>query len=77
MSEWLTYREAAEQVGRSKRALQRWRRHGMPMQLDAEGRRIVHETTLFAWYRKNLKAWPAHQAKLRRIMRDTPGGTEA
>ncbi|SDQ47675.1 hypothetical protein SAMN04488565_2623 [Leucobacter chromiiresistens] len=47
------------------------------MQLDAEGRRIVHETTLFAWYRKNLKAWPAHQAKLRRIMRDTPGGTEA
>lgn len=55
MSEWLTYREAAEQVGRSKRALQRWRRHGMPMQLDAEGRRIVHETTLFACIARTSK----------------------
>ena len=74
MTEWLTYREAAAKVGRSKRALQRWHRNGMPMQLDEKGRKIVHEVTLYAWYRKRLKAWPAHQWKMRTIMRDTPKG---
>ena len=72
MSDWLTYQEAAAKVGRSKRALQRWHRKGMTMTLDARGRKIVHESVLFAWYRKNLKAWPPHQWKLRRITGDTP-----
>lgn len=72
MTRWLTYREAAAAVGRSKRAIQMWRRRGMPMSWDSRGRRIVDETTLYIWYRKNLQAWPAHQQKLRRIMRDTP-----
>ncbi|PRI10932.1 hypothetical protein [Leucobacter massiliensis] len=77
MSEWLTYREAAAKVGRSRRALQRWRRRGMPMRIDDRGRKIVHEVVLYAWYRKNLQSWPAHQAKMRRIMRDTPTDTRA
>lgn len=72
MTEWLTYRDAAKKVGRSKRALQRWHRRGMPMSLDDQGRKIVHEEILFAWYRKNLRSWPPHQWKMRRIMRDTP-----
>lgn len=72
MRRWLTYREAAAEVGRSKRAIQMWRRRGMPMSWDTQGRRIVDETTLYSWYRKNLSTWPAHQQKLRRIMRDTP-----
>lgn len=74
MRRWLTYREAAAELGRSKRAIQMWRRRGMPMSWDTQGRRIVDEDTLYTWYRKNLAAWPAHQQKLRRIMRDTPTG---
>lgn len=72
MDHWLTYIEAAEKVGRSKRALQRWRRNGMPMRTGPDGRKIVHEDVLYAWYRKNLKAWPPHRWKMRRIMGDTP-----
>ncbi|GAB2567408.1 hypothetical protein [Leucobacter ruminantium] len=74
--EWLTYRDAAARVGRSKRALQRWHRKGMPMRTDNRGRKIVHEVTLYAWYRKNLKAWPPHQWKMRRITGDTPTDTK-
>ena len=72
MNEWLTYREAAAKVGRSKRALQRWHRKGMRMRLDDRGRKIVNEVELYAWYRKALAAWPAHQYRMRKIMRDTP-----
>ena len=73
MTEWLTYREGAKEVNRSVRALQRWHnRHGMPMRLDPDGRKRVQREILFAFYRKALKAWPAHQWKMRRIMRDTP-----
>jgi len=63
-----TYDEAARRVGRSKRALQRWHRKGMPMHVDHQGRKIVDEAILVAWYRHNLKTWPPHQYRLRRIL---------
>ncbi|QAB18716.1 hypothetical protein Leucomu_13065 [Leucobacter muris] len=78
MDGWLTYREAAREVNRSVRALQRWHnRHGMPMRLDPDGRKRVHREVLFAYYRRALKAWPAHQWRMRRITGDTPTDTSS
>lgn len=77
MNRWLTYREASKEVNRSVRALQRWHnKKGMPMRLDSDGRKRVRRDILFTYYRAALKAWPAHQYKMRRIMRDTPQNEE-
>ena len=64
---WLTYRDAARRVGRSVRAIKRWRAHGMPMSFDARGRRIVDEQTLLEWFRARLAADPVHQARMRAL----------
>lgn len=71
-STWLTYRGAAERVGRSVRSMKQWRRDGMPMGWDDEGRRIVREDVLLAEYRRRLAADPAHRWRMRRMIRDTP-----
>lgn len=66
----LTYREAAKRVGRTRRAIRRWRHSGMPMSWetrDGQTCRVVDETTLLAWWRQRLKNDPVHQAKLRRL----------
>ena len=46
MAEYLTYREAARRVRRSVRTIKRWRRAGLPMSFDEQGRRVVDERTL-------------------------------
>lgn len=65
MEPHFTYHGAAKRVGRSTRTIKRWRRNGMPMTLDAEGRRIVAESILLDTYRAHLAAWPTHQYRLR------------
>lgn len=61
--EWFTYRGAARRVGRSVRTIKQWRREGMPMQHDQDGRRIVNRTDLLAEYRRRLRNWPIHQQR--------------
>lgn len=62
---YLTYRQAAARVHRSKRAIQRWRKHGMPMGYNAAGERIVQESVLLAEFRRRLRNDPVHQQRLR------------
>ncbi|GAA4762477.1 hypothetical protein [Microbacterium gilvum] len=62
---WLTYRQAAARVDRSRRTIRRWRLNGMPMTYDAHGRRVVAEEVLLAWYRARLIADPIHQARMK------------
>lgn len=66
---WLTYREAARRVRRSKDTVRRWRRQGMPMRFDDRGRRIVQEKVLLAWWRGRMKADPVYQARVRALLR--------
>lgn len=65
---WYTYREASQRVGRAVITIQRWRRHGMPMSWDSQGRRIVDHHTLLYWLRTTRERNDAN----RKIMRDTP-----
>jgi hypothetical protein len=70
MGEKLTYREAARRVDRSVRAINRWRRNGMPMGWeirDGKRVRVVELDTLLAWWRARMNAWPPHQYRLRRM----------
>lgn len=48
---WYTYREASARVGRAPITVKRWRRNGMPMSWDTQGRRIVSHETLLEWLR--------------------------
>lgn len=66
----LTYRQAAKRVRRSTRTIKRWRRAGMPMQWE-DGRRVVDEDTLLAWWRARLQADPVHQLRLRNSQKGT------
>ena len=67
---YLTYKEAAARVKRSKRAIQRWRKSGMPMGFNAAGERIVAERTLLAEFRRRLRNDPVHQQRLHTLKRD-------
>jgi hypothetical protein len=62
---WFDYRQAARRIGRSENTIKRYRRCGMPMPLR-DGRRVVREDVLLAWYRERLQAWPIHQARMRK-----------
>lgn len=67
---WLTYREAAEQVDRKVREINRWRADGMPMASgirDGQRVRLVDEAVLLAWFRDRLKADPVHQLRMHAI----------
>lgn len=69
----LSYREAAARVGRSRRAVQRWRRNGMPMGFEwrnGQRVRVVDEEVLLAWFWERLAADPVHQARLRKAMEE-------
>lgn len=72
VGEHLTYRDAARRVRRSVRTIKRWRRGGMPMTFDAEGRRVVELGALLAWWRARMSADPVHQQRLRRQLAE-PG----
>lgn len=70
MADYLTYREAATRVNRSVRAINRWRRNGMPMSWevrDGKRVRVVELHTLLKWWRARLTAWPPHQYRLRKM----------
>jgi hypothetical protein len=72
VAEHLTYRDAARRVRRSVRTIKRWRRGGMPMTFDAQGRRVVELSTLLRWWRARMTADPVHQARLRAQSRVSP-----
>jgi hypothetical protein len=57
-------------VNRSRRTIIRWKRSGMPMTLDAHGRRVVDEEVLLARLREALGRDPIHQARLRAKRRE-------
>lgn len=65
---WYTYREASARVGRSLVTVKRWRRHGMAMSWDRQGRRIVDHGTLLRWLRETSE----RNDENRKILRDTP-----
>lgn len=69
---WLTYRGAADRVGRSLRSIKQWRKDGMAMGWDDQGRRIVKEDVLLQELRKRLDRNPVHQLRLRAMIGDTP-----
>lgn len=64
----LTYREAADRVGRSRRTIRHWRHSGMRMGWevrDGQRVRVVELDVLLAWWRQRLKNDPVHQQRLR------------
>lgn len=63
-----TYRQAAVRVNRAVITIKRWRRGGMPMSFDPQGRRIVDHHTLL----KQLRTSIERDAKNRRNKPDTP-----
>ena len=68
MTTYLSYREAAQRVGRSVRTINRWRRGGMLMtweMRDGQRMRVVEEETLLKWHRERLMAWPTHRWRMR------------
>ncbi|ALJ20389.1 hypothetical protein AOA12_10900 [Microbacterium sp. No. 7] len=70
MTVWLSYREAAHRVHRSRRTIGRWRKNGMPMSWDTrDGQRVrvVDEAVLLAWWRQRLRNDPAHRYRLRAL----------
>lgn len=79
MTVWMTYREAAHRVGRTRRAIRYWRQRGMPMTWevrDGQRCRVVDEQVLLAWWRQRLVNDPVHQQRLRKLLaeveHDTP-----
>lgn len=77
MTVWLTYRQAAARVGRSRRAIRYWKQRGMPMTWetrDGQRVRVVDEQVLLAWWRQRLQNWPTHQYRMRAL--NAPQRTE-
>ena len=60
---WYTYREAAARVNRSPITIKRWRRGGMPMSFDNQGRRIVKHHTLLEQLRTSIERNDANRKK--------------
>lgn len=65
---YYTYREAAARVNRAVITIKRWRRGGMPMTHDTQGRRIVEHHTLLRQLRTSLE----RDKKNRKNKPDTP-----
>lgn len=71
---WLSYREAAALVHRSRRTIRYWRQRGMPMGwaiVDGQRIRVVRKKVLQKWFRERLVNWPTHQYRMRRDLRDS------
>ncbi|PVE95112.1 hypothetical protein DC434_13865 [Microbacterium sp. TPD7012] len=62
----LDYRQAARRVRRSVRTIKRWHKAGLKMSTAPDGRRLVEESRLLAWWRDRMTADPVHQLRLRR-----------
>lgn len=63
---WLTYEQAAKRVGRHVESVKQWRRDGLEFVMR-DGKRMVLEEHLLAFYRDRLKAWPAHHNRMNRL----------
>lgn len=50
--DWYTYREAAARVRRHPQTIRKWRKRGLPMGWDGQGRRIVAHADLLKWWRE-------------------------
>ena len=69
---WLTYKQAAKFVGRSKGAIRLWGRQGMPLgwkTIDGQRARVVSDRVLLEWSRQKMKNSPVHQYRMRAIRR--------
>lgn len=74
MTEWLTYREAAQRVHRSTLTVKRWRRRGQ-LHMSWEIRngqrvRVVQEEHLLACWRERMKSDPVHQQRIAQARRE-------
>ncbi|AXA95446.1 hypothetical protein [Microbacterium sp. PM5] len=68
-TEWLTYREAAKKIGRTKRCIEYWRARGMVMDWairDGQRVRVVQLGVLRAWWRERMKNDPTQPYRIRR-----------
>ncbi|MGN7188846.1 WhiB family transcriptional regulator [Microbacterium enclense] len=65
-SVWLTYEQAAKRIGRHSDSVRRWRRDGLEFVMR-DGKQMVLEEHLLAFYRDRLKAWPIHRHKMNRL----------
>lgn len=73
MPRWLTYSQAAERVRSHPETVKRWRRMGLSFAL-VDGRRVVREDALLAFWRERMKADPVHQARIARDRRQDASG---
>lgn len=64
---WYTYRQASARVARSTVTVKRWRRRGMPMSWDQQGRRIVSHETLLRWLRETTERNDQNRKVARRM----------
>lgn len=73
MPKFLTYDQAAARTKSHPETIKRWRRMGLSFAL-IDGRRMVREDALLAFWRERMKADPVHQARIARDrLQDTSG----
>ncbi len=65
---WYTYREAAARVNRHPQTIRKWRKRGMRMSWDNQGRRIVEHHALLKWWRESS----LRDSRNRKTKGDTP-----
>lgn len=66
-----TYREAAARVGRHPQTIRKWRKRGLHMDWDKQGRRTVEHKALLKWWRDSI----LRDARNRANKGDTPSRT--
>lgn len=68
MPRFLTYAQAAARTNSHVETIKRWRRMGLSFAM-VDGRRVVREDALLAFWRERMKADPVHQARTARDRR--------
>ncbi len=63
MPRFLTYAQAAARTNSHPETIKRWRRSGLAFAM-VDGRRVVREDVLLAWWRERMKANPVHQVRI-------------
>ena len=64
----LTFAQAAKRVARHVKTVKRWKRNGMLCTL-VDGRNIVDEDELLAWWRGRMVASPIRVYQVRKVRR--------
>ncbi|WP_314455801.1 hypothetical protein [uncultured Microbacterium sp.] len=77
MPKFLTYDQAAARTSSHVETFKRWRRMGLSFAM-VDGRRMIREDALLAFWRERMKADPVHQARIARDrLRDASGAVVA